>query len=101
MYYSPHILQIRIDPVIQYDESGNPSVSGTPEWKTIARCRCDDKTTKEFISENGHVYTKAKESKQVFTHDASMTTGQSEAKDRYINLPHATTWVTRKYGCDL
>ncbi|WP_418979233.1 hypothetical protein [Barnesiella intestinihominis] len=46
-------------------------------------------------------YTKAKESKPVFTHDASMTTGQSEAKDRYINLPHATTWVTRKYGCDL
>lgn len=56
MYYSPHILQIRIDPVIQYDESGNPSVFGTPERKTIERCRCDDNTTKEFSSENGHVY---------------------------------------------
>lgn len=57
MFYAPHILQVKVSNTLEKDEFGRPvPVTGTEEWQDVCKCRCDDNSTKEFISENGQVY---------------------------------------------
>lgn len=56
MIYAPHILQKKVSRPIQNDEYGKPIFSEDGNWVDVCRCRCDDNTTQEFKTENGHVY---------------------------------------------
>lgn len=57
MLYAPHILQVKVITPPDKDEY-NQSIPGTggESWQDVCRCRCDDNTTKEFTSDNGHAY---------------------------------------------
>lgn len=57
MIFAPHILQVKVITEPDRDEYGRPIPgTGGEDWKTVCNCRCDDNTTKEFASENGHIY---------------------------------------------
>lgn len=57
MYFSPHILQVRIEDSPLYDSEGQVIVKPEEEqWKIVGPCRCDDDGTKELKSENGDMY---------------------------------------------
>ena len=57
MYYSPHILQLKVITPPEMDEYKHPIPgTGGESWKDVCPCRCDDNTTKEFTSDNGDVY---------------------------------------------
>lgn len=60
MIFAPHILQVKRIIPAENDEFGRP-IPGTDResWEYVCDCRCDDNTTKEFRSENGHVYRPA------------------------------------------
>ena len=55
MLYSPHILYKKQVGQIQTDSFGKP-MAPMEEWVKIGACRCDDDTTQELVSENGHAY---------------------------------------------
>lgn len=59
MRYSPHILQVKTISAPKKDEFGRIISKGGEEWKDVCTCRCDDNSTKEFTSENGHVFRPA------------------------------------------
>lgn len=60
MIFCPHILQKRVEIPVENDEYGRPKPgTGGYAWQTMCDCRCDDNTTKEFRSEDGHVYRPA------------------------------------------
>lgn len=56
--YAPHILQVKVDTEVVRDEYGRPVVvdDSMNSWADVCCCRCDDNSTKEFVSENGTVY---------------------------------------------
>lgn len=57
MYYSPHILQLKVITPPERDEYNRPIPgTGGESWQDVCRCRCDDNTTKLFKSENGEWY---------------------------------------------
>lgn len=57
MYYTPHILQVKVIVPMKKDEFGRPiPETGGEIWQNVCKCRCDDNSTKEFVSENGQVY---------------------------------------------
>lgn len=56
MIYAPHILQKKIVPPMELDGYGKPVFTEGECWEDVCRCRCDDNTTKEFKTDNGHVY---------------------------------------------
>ena len=57
MYYSPHILQVKVVKPLDKDEFGRPIPgAGGESWVDVCKCRCDDNSTKEFSSDNGSVY---------------------------------------------
>ena len=57
MYYSPHILQLKVITPPDRDEYNRPIPgTGGESWQDVCPCRCDDNTTKEFTSDNGEVY---------------------------------------------
>lgn len=55
MMYSPHTLYKKCWSEIHVDKFGKP-LPNTFEWVRIGRCRCDDDTTQELVSDNGQVY---------------------------------------------
>lgn len=59
MIFAPHTLTIRRSTELQRDEYGRPVPQTAESWIDVGRCRCDDNTTKEFTSDNGHVYRPA------------------------------------------
>lgn len=60
MIFAPHILQIKVISPMEEDEFGRPIPgTGGESWRELCQCRCDDNTTKEFVSENGMVYRPA------------------------------------------
>ena len=57
MYYSPHILQVKMDTPPATDKYGRViALDNSVRWQTICQCRCDDNTTTEFKSDNGRVF---------------------------------------------
>lgn len=56
MIYNPHILQRKAVKPIVRDEYGRIVSEPIEYWEDICPCRCDDNTTQEFKSENGHIY---------------------------------------------
>ena len=56
MIFAPHILQEKIESPIQNDEYGQPIFESDELWNDICKCRCDDKTTEWYVSENGSTY---------------------------------------------
>jgi len=57
MYYTTHILQVKVITPLEKDEFGRPIPgTGGGDWQEVCKCRCDDNTIKEFKSENGEVY---------------------------------------------
>lgn len=54
--YAPHILYKLTEPSNDFNEFGRLMPSTEGEWEKICCCRCDDNNTKEFVSENGHVF---------------------------------------------
>lgn len=57
MYYAPHILQMKVTTPMSKDEFGRPIPgTGGKDWVDVCKCRCDDNSTKEFVSENGQVF---------------------------------------------
>lgn len=60
MIFAPHKLQVKRTIPVELDEYGRPIPgSGGETWENVCDCRCDDNTTKEFRSDNGHVYRPA------------------------------------------
>lgn len=55
MIYSPHTLYKKCTCEIRVDKFGKP-LPPTHEWVEIGRCRCDDDTTQELVSDNGKRY---------------------------------------------
>ena len=56
MIYSPHVLQVKVVKPIKRDENGNRIPDSDESWQNVCKCRCDDNSTKEFMSDNGSVY---------------------------------------------
>lgn len=57
MYYTPHILQLKVISAPDRDSYNRPIPgTGSESWQDVCRCRCDDNTTTEFKSDNGQVY---------------------------------------------
>lgn len=60
MIFAPHKLQVKRTIPVENDEFGRPLPgTGGETWEDVCACRCDNNTTKEFRSENGHVYRPA------------------------------------------
>lgn len=57
MYYAPHILQLKVVSAPDTDPYGRVVIgTGGEHWQDICRCRCDDDTTEELVSDNAEVY---------------------------------------------
>lgn len=54
MFFAPHKLQ-RLVRTITRDTYNRPS-SETETWIDVCKCRCDDNSSQELISDNGKVY---------------------------------------------
>ena len=57
MIFAPHILEVKKVIPPKNDDFGRPVPgAGGEQWQPVCHCRCDDNTTTEFRSEDGHVY---------------------------------------------
>lgn len=55
MIYAPHTLYKKLVGKIKVDSYGKP-FTPAEEWVAVGKCRCDDDTTQELVSDNGQVY---------------------------------------------
>ena len=57
MYYAPHRLQEKIEPVVVLDDLGHPFMSGdTDVWRDVCKCRCDTTSIADATSDNGEAF---------------------------------------------
>ncbi len=57
---APHILEVRTDAQIEYDELGKPiKGEGSETWSEYAECFCHDNTQMQQVSVNGQLWTYA------------------------------------------
>ena len=56
MIFAPHKLYKQIVSPVQNDEYGQPIFDSEESWEEVCVCRCDDKNTDWYVSENGSTY---------------------------------------------
>lgn len=57
MYFTPHIIQKRVEPLESCDEYGRPVIANplAPTWEYVCRGRCDNSGDKEVRMPDGNI----------------------------------------------